>query len=64
MNHLELYKQQINAIFSCLEQLKNWPNQDNINFINNLTEYKEEAISFANIVQEIEGKLSTEGETK
>lgn len=64
MNHLEIYKQQINLIFSCLEQLKNWPDQDNINFINNLTEYREEAINFATVIQEIETNPLSEGEQK
>lgn len=64
MNHLEIYKQQINLIFSCLEQLKNWPDQDNINFINNLTEYRKEAINFATVIQEIETNPLSEGEQK
>ena len=48
MNNLEKYQQEINTIYSCLEKLSNtWTNQDNIN------EYKEDAINFANSIKEI-----------
>ncbi len=54
MNNLDIYKQQINVIFSCLEKLKNsWTNQDNINFINNLNEYKEDVINFSNLIKDM-----------
>lgn len=54
MNNLEKYQQEINTIYSCLEKLSNtWTSQDNINYINNINEYKEDAISFANSIKEI-----------
>lgn len=54
MNNLEKYQQEINTIYSCLEKLSNtWTNQDNINYINNINEYKEDAINFANSIKEI-----------
>lgn len=64
MNNLEIYKQQINAIFSCLEKLStSYPNQDNINFINNLNEYKEDVINFSNMIKDLSEK-NIQGEGK
>lgn len=60
MNNLEIYQQQINAIFSCLEKLGNsLKNQDNLNFINNLNEYKKDAIDFSNLINDLSNKERT-----
>lgn len=45
MNEIEEYQKTINLIFSCLEKLKEtYKDNDNINMINNLEEYKNDAI--------------------
>jgi len=63
MNNLEIYKQQINTIFSCLEKLSNsLTNQDNANFINNLSEFKEDVIDFSNII--LQSENNHQGENK
>lgn len=60
MDNLEIYKQQINAIFSCLEKLSSTlPTQDNLNFISNLNEYKQDVIDFSNLIDGLEGKEET-----
>lgn len=60
MNNLEIYQQQINTIFSCLEKLGNsLKNQDNLNFINNLNEYKKDAIDFSNLINDLSNKERT-----
>lgn len=54
MDNLEIYKQQINTIFSCLEKLKSTlPTQDNLNFISNLNEYRQDVIEFSNLIEEL-----------
>ena len=50
MDNLEVYKDCINQIFSCLDNLDQYlENTDNTNTINNLREYKDLAISFAKL---------------
>lgn len=51
---VEKYEQEVNTIFSCLEKLKTtWPEQDNINYINNLKEYKQDVIEFRTAIEQI-----------
>ncbi len=51
MDNLELYKQSVNQIFTCLDNLDTYlENPDNTNTINNLREYKDLAISFAKLM--------------
>ena len=51
MNNLDIYKQSVNQIFACLDNLDvNLENVDNTNTINNLREYKELAISFFQLI--------------
>ena len=58
MNNIEIYQKEINNIFSFLKKLKdNYSNQDNINYINNLEEYKEDAIMFLNLIKEEDSKV-------
>ena len=58
MNNIEIYQKEINNIFSCLKKLKdNYSNQDNINYINNLEEYKEDAIMFLNLIKKEDSKV-------
>ncbi len=57
MNNLEIYQQQINAIFSCLEKLgSSLKNQDNLNFISNLNEYRKDIIDFSNLINDLSNK--------
>lgn len=52
MNRINVYMQEINNIFSCLGKLEElWPNKDNVNFISNLKEYREDVISYKNDIE-------------
>lgn len=54
MNNTEIYVNEVNTIFSALNLLEaSWPNKDSINFINNLKEYKEEAIKYKSLLESI-----------
>ena len=60
MDNLEVYKDCINQIFSCLDNLDQYlENTDNTNTINNLREYKDLAISFAKLLSPVEDKVET-----
>ena len=61
MNNTEIYVNEINTIFSALNILEtSWPDKDNVNFINNLKEYKEEAIKYKKILESINNKDQNE----
>ncbi len=48
MSNMENYQKMVNIIFTCLESLKtNYQDNDNINMINNLEEYKSDAVELA-----------------
>lgn len=60
MDNLEVYKDCINQIFNCLDNLDQYlENTDNTNTINNLREYKDLAISFAKLLSPVEDKVGT-----
>ena len=53
MDNNKLFQKEINTIFSYLAKLySDFPSQDNINFINNLQEYRDDAINFSNLILE------------
>ncbi len=57
MNNTEIYVNEVNTIFSVLNILESsWTNNDNINFINNLKDYKEEAIKYKTLLENINNK--------
>ena len=52
MNEYESYVTEINKIFSLLEKLKNsWTNNDNLNHIEDINEYKRAVIQAANFLE-------------
>ncbi len=57
MNNTEIYVNEVNTIFSALNILEtSWLSQDNLNFINNLKEYKEDAIKYKLLLESINNK--------
>ncbi len=49
MKEYEIYVKEVNNIFSILEKLKNvWPNNDNLNHIDEINQYKRAVIQGAN----------------
>lgn len=61
MNNIEIYVNEINTIFSALNILEtSWPNKDNVNFINNLKEYKEDAIKYKEVMERLNNKGQSE----
>ncbi len=63
MERIAIYMNEINSIFSYLDKLLiSWPEQDNINLINNLMEYKEDAIIYKNIIEDIENNIDNRGD--
>lgn len=49
MKDYDLYVKEVNNIFSILEKLKNnWPNNDNLNHIEEINKYKKVVINGAN----------------
>lgn len=52
MNEYESYVTEVNKIFSLLEKLKNsWTNNDNLNHIEDINEYKKAVIQAANFLE-------------
>ncbi|MBP3840946.1 MAG: hypothetical protein IK997_02335 [Bacilli bacterium] len=50
MDDIEYYKKNINQIFTCLNQLDTYlEDQDNSSLINSLNEYKNELIAFSQL---------------
>lgn len=65
MDSLEIYKQSINQIFSCLDNLDSGLNDvDNTNSINNLKNYKELVISFSKFIEDNNSNLSSDNEVQ
>ena len=65
MDNLEIYKQSINQIFSCLDNLDSGLNDvDNTNSINNLKNYKELVISFSKFIEDNNSNLSSDNEVQ
>lgn len=57
MNNYEKYVTEVNNIFSILEQLKKgWNNEDNLNFIEDINEYKDSVIKTATFLQKQNNK--------
>lgn len=59
MKEYDTYVREVNNIFSILENLKNtWPNNDNLNHIEEINQYKRAVIQGANFLnkQKEEGK--------
>lgn len=59
MIEYDTYVKEVNNIFSILEKLKNnWPNNDNLNHIEEINQYKRAVIMGANFLnkQKDEGK--------
>lgn len=57
MNNNQIYQKEINTIFSYLQKLKETvSSNDNINYINNLEEYKNDAIIFSNLINEVDSR--------
>ncbi len=53
MNDYEQYVKEVNNIFSILEKLKNsWTNNDNLNHIEEINEYRKIVIRAANFLEE------------
>lgn len=51
MDDYEIYVKEVNTIFSILEKLKNsWTNNDNLNHIEEINEYKKVVIQGANFL--------------
>lgn len=57
MKDYDLYVKEVNNIFTILEKLRNsWPNNDNLNHIEEINKYKKIIISGANYIQKESGK--------
>lgn len=55
MSDYEKYVTEVNRIFSLLEKLKNnWTNNDNLNFIDDINEFKNVVIGGANYLDKKE----------
>ena len=51
MKEYDTYVREVNNIFSILENLKNtWPNNDNLNHIDEINQYKRAVIQGANFL--------------
>lgn len=51
MKEYDIYVKEVNNIFSILENLKNkWPNNDNLNHIDEINQYKRAVIQGANFL--------------
>ena len=51
MKDYDTYVKEVNSIFSILEKLKNtWPNNDNLNHIDEINQYKRAVINGANFL--------------
>lgn len=67
MNEIEYYKQNINQIFTCLNQLDTYlEDQDNSSLVSSLNEYKNELVQFSQLlVSELNNNSSNEvGDSK
>lgn len=63
MNDYEKYVTEVNNIFSILEKLKNsWTNNDNLDSIEEINEYKNPVISAATFLQEQSVKKTNNAE--
>lgn len=52
MKEYDIYIKEVNNIFSILEKLKNsWPNNDNLNHIEEINKYKKVVINGANYLE-------------
>ena len=50
MTQYEQYVTAVNKVFECINHMKKaWPDQDNINFIENIENYKQQLIDKAQI---------------
>lgn len=64
MNELEMFKNNVNQIFTCLAQLDTYlEDTDNSSFISNLNEFKEPIISFTESLSNASQSVS-EGATE
>lgn len=62
MNEYDTYVKEVNNVFSILENLKNtWPNNDNLNHIDEINQYKRVVIQGANFLnkQKTNGKKAS-----